>query len=58
MKENASAIIVGSKGRSQAAALLIGSVAERLLKLNSHLPQYVIKEQRKNMDLMDALSEI
>lgn len=58
MKENASAIIVGSKGRTQAAALLIGSVAERLLKLNSHLPQYVIKEHRKNMDLMDALSEI
>jgi len=58
MKEKASAIVVGSKGRTQAAAILIGSISEKLIKLNSHIPQIVVKERRHNMDFLEALLKI
>ncbi len=58
IKEKASVIIVGSKGRTQAAAVLIGSVAEKLIKLNSQIPIIVVKERRHNMGFLEALLEI
>ena len=58
MKEQADAIAVGSKGRTQAAAVLLGSIAEKLIKLNTELPQIVVKERRHNMDFLEALLKI
>jgi nucleotide-binding universal stress UspA family protein len=58
VKEKASAIVVGSKGRTQAAAVLIGSIAEKLIRLNSLLPVIVVKERRHNMDFLEALLKI
>ncbi len=58
MKEHADAIAVGSKGRTQAAAVLLGSIAEKLIKLNTELPQIVVKERRHNMDFLEALLKI
>lgn len=58
VKEKASAIVVGSKGRTQAAAVLIGSVAEKLIKLNAQIPLIVVKERRHNMDFLEALLKI
>jgi nucleotide-binding universal stress UspA family protein len=56
--ENASAIAVGSKGRTQAAAILLGSISEKLIRLNSRIPQIVVKERRHNMDFLEALLKI
>lgn len=58
MKEKASGIVVGSKGRTQAAAILLGSISEKLIKLNASIPQIVVKQRRHNMDFLEALLEI
>lgn len=50
----ASAIAVGSKGRTQAASMLLGSVAEKLIKYNTDIPQFVVKQPRYNMDFLEA----
>lgn len=58
IKENASVILMGSKGRTQMAALLLGSVSEKLIKLNDKIPIIVVKQRRHNMDLMEALFKV
>lgn len=58
VKEKASAIVIGSKGRTQAAAILLGSIAEKLIHLNAQLPLIVVKEHRHNMDFLEALMKI
>lgn len=58
VKEKASAIVIGSKGRTQAAAILLGSIAEKLIHLNAQLPLIVVKERRHNMDFLEALMKI
>lgn len=58
LKEKASAIAVGSKGRTQAAAILLGSISEKLIKLNQSIPQIVVKKRRHNMDFLEALLKI
>jgi nucleotide-binding universal stress UspA family protein len=58
LKEKASAIAVGSKGRTQAAAILLGSISEKLIKLNRSIPQIVVKKRRHNMDFLEALLKI
>jgi len=58
VKEKASAIVIGSKGRTQVAAILLGSIAEKLVKLNAQLPLVVVKQRRHNMDFLEALLKI
>ncbi len=58
VKEKASAIVIGSKGRTQVAALLLGSIAEKLIHLNTQLPLIVVKERRHNMDFLEALMKL
>ncbi len=58
MKEKASVIVIGSKGRTQVAAVLIGSIAEKLMKLNAQIPLIVVKHRRHNMDFLEALMEL
>ena len=52
------AIAVGSRGRTQAAAALLGSIAEKLIRLNSRIPTIVVKQPRQNMDFLEALLKI
>lgn len=48
-------IILGSKGRSGAAALLIGSVAEKLVMEDSDIPIFLVKKGNENVSLIEAL---
>jgi nucleotide-binding universal stress UspA family protein len=48
-------IVVGSKGRTDAAALLLGSVAERLIKDEQQIPIIVVKNKEKSKSLIDLL---
>lgn len=57
LEQKASSIAVGSKGRTTAAAFLIGSIAEKLIKYNSKIPQIVVKHKNQNMDFLEALFE-
>lgn len=58
VKQQTSNIVIGSKGRTMAAALILGSVAEKLVLLNKHIPLFVAKEKNHNMDFFDALMEL
>src|SRR5690606_23842167 len=48
-------IIIGSRGRTNSASLLIGSVAEKLIHLNNKIPMLVLKKKGENMRFLEAL---
>ena len=51
-------IILGSKGRTSAAAFLIGSVAEKLVMENSDIPLLLVKKGKENLGFLDALFKL
>ncbi len=51
-------IILGSKGRSSGAALLIGSVAEKLLMEDRDIPLFLVKKGKENMSFLEALFKL
>jgi len=51
-------LIVGSRGRSRSAAVLLGSVAEKLVNSNHDIPMLVMKEKGENMSFLEALFKI
>ena len=57
-KNEADMIIIGSRGRTGIASLLMGSVAEKLVYLDSSIPIFVIKEKGENMGFLDALMKL
>ena len=48
-------IILGSKGRSAAAAFLLGSVAEALLVENEDIPLFIVKKTGENQSFIKTL---
>ena len=52
---NAGLIIVGSRGRTAMASLIMGSVAEKVISLNKNIPLLIVKDKNENMDLLDAI---
>lgn len=58
LDKNADAIIIGSRGKTSAAHLLLGSTAEKLLHFNYHIPVFMIKDKRKNIGFLEALLKI
>src|SRR5690606_29812421 len=46
--EQADLIIMGSKGKSAAAAVLMGSVADRLAQHNKTIPLLIVKDRNEN----------
>jgi nucleotide-binding universal stress UspA family protein len=48
-------IVLGSKGRTSAAAFLIGSVAEKLVMESGDIPLFLVKEGKENVGLLEAL---
>lgn len=57
-KENVDFIIMGSRGRSNSAAILLGSVSERLIQLNNEIPTLVLKKRGENMGFIEALMKL
>ncbi|MFW5760753.1 MAG: universal stress protein [Cyclobacteriaceae bacterium] len=57
-QKNAGLIIIGSKGRTAMASLIIGSVAEKVIYLNKAIPVLIVKDKNKNMDLLEAISKL
>ncbi len=56
--KKADAIMIGSRGKTSAAHLLLGSTAEKLLHFNYHIPVFMIKDKRKNIGFLEALLKI
>jgi len=51
-------IAIGSQGRTAAASLLLGSVAEQVLNYNNHIPVFIVKKKNANMGLLEAILKI
>ena len=54
-EKNCDLIILGSKGRTAAAAFLIGSVAEKLVYESGDIPLFLVKKGKENLGLLEAL---
>lgn len=48
-------IVIGSRGRTNSASLLIGSVAEKLISRNKRIPMLILKKKGENMRFLEAL---
>lgn len=57
-EKNADMIILGSKGRSAAAAFLLGSVAEQLMIENADIPLFIVKKSNENLSFINTLLKI
>ncbi|MGJ3234103.1 universal stress protein [Marivirga sp.] len=51
-------IIMGSKGRTGLASILLGSVAEKVVKYDSDIPLMIVKEKGENMGFLKALLKL
>ncbi|MCH7401600.1 universal stress protein [Belliella kenyensis] len=57
-EKNASLILLGSRGRTNSAAILLGSTAEKLVQVNNEIPMLIFKKKGETMSFLAALSEI
>lgn len=57
-QENSDMIAFGSKGRTNAASFLLGSLAEKMVKLDSDVPLLIVKKKGSNLDFIQALFKI
>jgi len=48
-------LIIGSKGRTNAASVLLGSIAKKVAKRIKKIPLMVIKKKNENLKLIDAI---
>ncbi len=48
-------IVIGSKGQTTGAFILLGSTAETLIKLNDTIPMLIVKKENENFGIWDAL---
>ena len=51
-------IIAGARGRSMAAAFLLGSVTEKLLRLDTDIPLLIVKRKDKAFNIWDTIKAI
>ena len=54
----ADGIIFGAKGRNATTAFFIGSLAEKMIQIDSEFPLMVVRPKGKNAGLLDILREI
>lgn len=57
-KSEADLILIGSRGRTKSSALLIGSIVEKVLQLDSDIPILVVKSRGENMGFFEALMKL
>ncbi len=55
IQEQADMIVMGSKGRTDAASVLLGSTAEKLAGYEKSLPIFIVKDKEENYGFLDAL---
>lgn len=57
-KINADLMIMGSKGRTGIASLLLGSIIEKVITHDADIPVIVVKEKGENMGFLKALMQV
>lgn len=58
LKKNADMILMGSKGRTKTASLLIHSIAEEVTKQDKIIPLFIVKNKKQNLGFIDALKRL
>ncbi|MDN5214547.1 universal stress protein [Fulvivirgaceae bacterium BMA12] len=58
LKEEASLIVVGAKGKTSAATVLLGSVTEQLANYDSEIPLFIVKDKKDNLSFFEALMQV
>lgn len=58
VKEQSDIIILGSKGKTAAATVLMGSTTERLADYDKNIPLLVVKDKNENINFLQALLRI
>ncbi|ELR69777.1 universal stress protein family [Fulvivirga imtechensis AK7] len=51
-------IVIGSKGRTGMAAVLLGSVADKMTRYDTDIPLLVVKDKKENLNFLQALLQI
>ncbi len=51
-------IVIGSKGRTETSVILLGSMAEMLINLHNDIPILVLKKDKENMGILEALLKL
>ena len=57
-EKGADFIVIGSKGRTGMAAVLLGSVADKMTRYDTNIPLLVVKDKKENLNFLQALLEI
>jgi nucleotide-binding universal stress UspA family protein len=57
-KLGADMILLGSRGKTKSAAILLGSVAEKLVLVNNILPMLIFKKKGETMGFFEALFKV
>ncbi|WP_114751642.1 universal stress protein [Pleomorphovibrio marinus] len=55
---SADLIIMGSRGRTDSSAILLGSVAERLVNVNNIIPTLILKKKGESLGFFEALFKL
>ena len=58
LKEDISMIVVGAKGKTSAATILLGSVTEQLANYNSQIPLFIVKDKTETLNFFKALLQV
>ena len=58
LKEGISMIVVGAKGKTSAATILLGSVTEQLANYDSQIPLFIVKDKKETLNFFKALLQV
>ena len=58
LKENVDMILMGSKGRTKTASLVLSSIAEKVTVYDKIIPLLIVKNKAKNLGFLDALKQL
>lgn len=57
-KKKADLVVIGAKGRTATTALFLGSVAEKLISVDTDIPLLVVKDKEKTFNFFELLKKI
>lgn len=57
-KNNYNMIVIGSRGKTDAAAVLLGSFAEKFIRHNREIPTFIVKTKGENMGFLEAFLQL
>jgi nucleotide-binding universal stress UspA family protein len=55
IKQKCDFVVIASKGRTGLANILLGSVADKVLQMDSEMPLLIVKNKKTNMGFLEAL---